>query len=297
MKTVYRVHPLILLFLAAGLLVWASCSKSNNSAAGSAASDDSASSLSTSSSISQAAYGDVYNQVMSTSESNNLNTAMPTFNKTASGETVTTMGIQPLGVTVTLSPDDTSTYPKTLTIDYGAGDTADGIIRTGELIVTLTGRLINTGTTVSVTFNQYTVAGYGLGGTYSFTNNSTQSGGLAFTTQISGGIVSYPNNGPFYTYSEADTLVQTAGLGTATFLDDVYNVTGQYSLGSSAGNNITAEITTPLVKDFSCGNFVSGVVSFTYDSIIRGALDYGTGTCDNQATLTIGHQSETVTLP
>lgn len=246
-------------------------------------------SLSSSGTTGQAAYGDVFNEVMSTDESSNLNTS-------AAGQTGNMAGIAELGKTVSLSPNDTDTYPKTLTIDYGAADTsASGVIRSGELIVVLSGRLIDAGTTVSVTFNQYKVAGVGLTGTYSFTNNTTGDG-LSYTTQVTGGSLTLPS-GASYTYSEEDTLVQTAGVGTPTFADDVYTITGSYNLASSVGNSLTAKVTTPLTREFTCGNIVSGVVSFTYDSIVKGTLDYGAGTCDDEATLTVGLKSETVTLP
>jgi hypothetical protein len=270
--------------LALGLTLWAACKKSSSSQ------DDAALSLSASGTTAQAAYGDVFSVVMSTSESNDLNTSV-------SQAAAQTGPVTTFGVTVGVSPSDTDTYPKTLTIDYGSGDTsATGVIRSGKLIVTLSGRLIDVGTTVAVTFDQYKVNGFGLAGTYSFTNYSQLGSGLSYTTAVTGGVLTYPS-GATYTYSEQDTLVQTSGVGTPTFTDDAYTITGNFALASSAGNRITAEVTTPLVREFTCGNIVSGVVSFTYDSAVHGTLDYGAGTCDDQATLTVGLKTQTVTLP
>jgi hypothetical protein len=284
-----KINPIITATLALSLTVWAACKKDNTSSSATAAQDDTAMSLSSSGTTGQAAYGDVFNEVMSTGESNNLNTSVV-------GQTGNMGATTEFGKTVSLSPDDTDTYPKTLTIDYGAGDTsAAGVVRSGELIVTLSGRLIDAGTTVSVRFNQYKVAGVGLSGTYSFTNNTTGNG-LSYTTQVTGGGLTLPS-GASYTYSEQDTLVQTAGVGTSTFADDAYTITGDYNLASSVGNTLTAKVTTPLIREFTCANIVSGVVSFTYDGIVKGTLDYGAGTCDDEATLTVGLKSQTVTLP
>ncbi len=75
----------------------------------------------------------------------------------------------------TISDSVPGEYPKTLTLDFGAGcSSVDIVIRTGKLIYTFSGPLFTPGTTVSVAFNQYTVNGYGIQGTYAITNNSTQ---------------------------------------------------------------------------------------------------------------------------
>ena len=72
--------------------------------------------------------------------------------------------------------DDTipGEYPKTLTLDFGTGCTsADGIMRKGKLIYVFSDPLLVPGATASVTFDQYVVNGYGVLGTYTITNNSS----------------------------------------------------------------------------------------------------------------------------
>ena len=85
-------------------------------------------------------------------------------------------------------------YPKTLTLDFGTGCTsADGIMRKGKLIYLFSGPLLLPGATASVSFNQYIVNGYGILGTYTITNNSSESLGISFTTQVTNGIITYPD--------------------------------------------------------------------------------------------------------
>ena len=180
-------------------------------------------------------------------------------------------------------------YPKTLTLDFGTGCTSiDGILRTGKLIYTFSGPLFTPGTTVSVSFNQYTVNGYGIQGTYAITNNSTQSG-ISFTTLVTNGILTCPDATNFH-YSHNKTYTQTAGASTPFDIsDDVYAISGNSAFSSSDGSSLVLNVTTPLVRNFTCLNITQGVVAFVYNQGISGTIDFGDGTCDNSATLKVGN--------
>lgn len=197
--------------------------------------------------------------------------------------------------TVSFNNADPNTFPKIMTIDFGTGCTTNGILRKGKIIATLSGKIRTAGTTISVTFDNYYVNGFKLEGTLSITNNSGGNG-LGFTTQTTNGKLTYPD-ASYYTHTGSHTLTQTAGAGTPLdFSDDTFSLTGSGTTASSAGNSLTVSITTPLVKKLDCKNIVSGVQAFTYNTV-SGTLDYGTGTCDNLATLTIGSYTQEVTLP
>ena len=78
-----------------------------------------------------------------------------------------------------------------MTLDYGTGCTIGAITRKGKLIVNLSGRLRNAGTTVSTSFENYFVNGYKLEGTFTITNN-TANNVLSFVTQTTNGKLTYP---------------------------------------------------------------------------------------------------------
>lgn len=197
--------------------------------------------------------------------------------------------------TVTLSPADTVTYPKTMTIDFGSGCTSStGITRKGKLVITLTGKIRKTGSVMSVSFVDYYVNGYKVEGTFTITNSSTANG-LVFTTQTTNGKVTFPS-GAWFSHSGTKTFTQTAGFGTPAFADDSYAITGSFSNANSEGKSVSGTITTALVKSFSCKNIVSGVIQFTYNGI-KGTLDFGSGTCDNAAVITVGTRAYPITLP
>lgn len=236
-------------------------------------------SLASGGSVSQSLYDDAFDVITTEGENNSVNGRVETC------------------ATVTLSPADTTTFPKTMTIDFGTGCvSSNGITRKGKIIATLSGKIRKSGTTASVTFSNYYVNNYHVEGTYSITTNSGSGNGINYTTAVSGGKITWPDGSTWFNYSGTHTLVQTGGIGTATISDDVFSWTGGFTSSSSAGKSLTVSITSPLVKSMSCKNIVSGVQAFTYN-VISGSINYGDGTCDNQATLTVGNRTQQITLP
>ena len=76
------------------------------------------------------------------------------------------------------------------------------------------------------------------------------------------------------------------GVGSGSWADNVFSVTGNRDLSFSTGFSHYAIVTDALRKEVSCPYFVSGKVEITRLNR-SGVLDYGEGTCDNLATLTI----------
>jgi hypothetical protein len=260
-------------------LVFTSCQKENDNDPD----QNQAAELSVASARSQAAYEDVFDIVLQDGEANGVSGRGESASRIASC------------ATVTISPLDPGTWPKTMTIDFGTGCTApNGITRKGKVIAVLSERIRLTGTTITVTFENYYVNNYKVEGTITITNNGGT--GLNFTRQVANGKLTYPDGTTYYTYTGSHSLAQTAGASTITFVDDVFNVTGGGTTVSSTGNSLTTNITTPLVKATSCHNVSAGVTQFTYNNL-SGSLDFGNGTCDNLATLTIGPFTQVVILP
>ena len=72
------------------------------------------------------------------------------------------------------------------------------------------------------------------------------------------------------------------------FADDVYSITGTANGTDANGRNYTANITTPVISKLTCKWFVSGKIEITPTNKSSRVVDFGSGTCDNQATVTIG---------
>jgi hypothetical protein len=278
-------------------LVIGSCKKSDVSNV-TASNDSKAATLSDSSTVAENVYYDVLNNAFVGYSDNVSSMGISQSGRT----TIMSTGTEGTGTghlscaNYTISDSVHGHYPKTLTLDFGAGcSSIDGVLRTGKLIYTFSGPLFSPGTTVSVSFNQYTVNGYGIQGTYAITNNSTQNG-ISFTTLVTNGILTCPDATNFH-YSHNKTYTQTAGASTPFDIsDDVYAISGNSAFSSSDGSSLVLNITTPLVRNFTCLNITQGVVAFVYNQGISGTIDFGNGTCDNIATLKVGSLTSTITL-
>ncbi len=81
--------------------------------------------------------------------------------------------------------------------------------------------------------------------------------------------------------------------------DNVYSVTGNWTTTFPNTNFQTSTITNPLIVKFACvpnnSPISQGIISFVRNSQTA-TLDYGNGTCDNQAIFTINGISYPITL-
>jgi hypothetical protein len=278
----------------------ASCKKDS---ASSNTNNTNAVTLSDSSTVADNSYYDVLNNAFVGFADNSTvwNTSTLHSDKTSTFSTNGTEGVNSGNLSCaiyTLSDTVPGQYPKTLTLDFGTGcSSADGVLRSGKLTYLFSGPLLFPGTTASVTFTNYIVNGYGLQGTYAITNNSTQNS-ISITTTVTNGIITYPDASNYH-YSHNRTYTMIAGASTPfNISDDVYSITGNSSFTSSAGSSIVWTIVTanPLIKAVSCRYISQGVVDFVYNQSVNGSIDFGNGTCDNAATITIGGIQHPITL-
>ena len=199
--------------------------------------------------------------------------------------------------TVTVTPQNT--FPKTIVIDFGAGGcvSADGITRKGKINITLSDYLHNPGTVAVLTFDNYYAAGFKVEGTITWTNTSTANG-ISWTRQITNGKVIEPIGGYYWTHAGTKSVTQTAGATTPlNLLDDVYSVTGNHTVTNPAGKTRTVTILEALEKKTICHNVTKGKMKIQGTTHFA-VLDYGDGTCDNIATITIdGNPPRTILLP
>lgn len=85
------------------------------------------------------------------------------------------------------------------------------------------------------------------------------------------------------------------GVGSGTWSDNVFLVTGNRDIDFSTGFSHYAIVIDPLRKEVSCPHFVSGTVEITRNNGM-GILDFGDGTCDNLAILTVNGVEYTIIL-
>ncbi len=198
--------------------------------------------------------------------------------------------------TVTVTPQNS--FPKTIVIDFGAGCTSiDGVSRKGKINIILSDYVHNNGSNAVMTFDNYFVQGFKVEGTITWTNTSTPNG-ISWTRQIANGKVTTPLSGYYWLHEGIKYVTQTAGSSTPlNLLDDVYSVTGNHTVINPAGKSRTATILEALEKKTICHNVSKGKIKIQGINHFA-ILDYGDGTCDNVATISIdGNPPRTIILP
>jgi hypothetical protein len=238
--------------------------------------------LSSQKAITDAYYDDVSAEVLQVNTENGL-TNQPSTQQMACA-------------TITISPQDQTTWPKTVTIDYGTTGCLglNGYLRKGKISYIIDKKLFNTGAKIIASFDNYSVNGYKLEGTYTITNNGSANG-INVTAVLVNGKVTHPD-GKWYSRASTTNWIQSAGMSTLTIIDDEYNLTGNGTISSSEGNTLTAASKTNLLRKVSCVNTVSGLLDLTYNNI-AGVLDFGNGECDKAAVITVAGKQYSVTLP
>jgi hypothetical protein len=194
---------------------------------------------------------------------------------------------------------------KTITLDFGAGCVGRyGRTRSGKVLITFDGTFDDGLANRTITFDNYFVDNRQIEGTVLLKNfNRDDAGILSATREVVDYKVTFPG-GESYTMSGSTTRAWISGEGDEIRGNEVVQVTGSYEGINSRGVEFKREITTPVIADFACwtsGGFLrtSGVIQMTITNSVRTrtrTLDYGDGTCDNTATVTVNGKAYTITV-
>lgn len=201
--------------------------------------------------------------------------------------------------TITVTPND-STYPKTVTIDFGDSCTGyDGKVRKGKLVLHFTGPVRRPGSVVTLTFVNYYVNAKHIEGTKIFTNLSEPPVNK-WSVEAVNCKVTFPG-GRGYTCNGIKTVKQIAGMATNIVRDDVYQINGRSRTVFTNGTIINLDTDDPLIKKVACPWISEGTLKIKInDRVLK--LDYGfpnNGDCDNKALLTWnnGNNQRVIILP
>lgn len=190
-------------------------------------------------------------------------------------------------VTITrVSPTQPLPFPKNISIDFGTGCSVNsGVVRSGKINITLSDSLRESLSIAVMTFDNYYVGGFKKEGTITWTHTNT-AGIKSWERDDENGKVTAPG-GRYWVHSGTQTVTQTAGFDTPSILlDDVFSTTGSATITNSSGTSRTAEITTALEKKVICENIDQGTIKIQGPSHYV-TIDFGDGTCDTIATLSI----------
>lgn len=185
----------------------------------------------------------------------------------------------------------------TLTIDFGATNCLcpDGRYRRGQIVVHFTTDVQRRVAGAVVTRQNYFVND----NQHTATRTFTDIGGGSFTVDVANASIIRANNGGTHSWTANWTFTRTAGYGTPQLSDDVYRVTGSASGTNRKNVTYTTIIDpqNPLIKRADCFKYyVQGTINITNANNKTMTLDYGNGTCDNLATVSVNGRTRTITL-
>jgi len=198
-------------------------------------------------------------------------------------------------------------FPLRIVVDFGTGCLGrDGRVRSGKIVTVYTGPLLHPGSVATTEFVNYKVDSISVEGTHKIKNTTGTTPGSNFREFIIDVIdakLTKPN-GDYSKWESHKKRTQIEGNGTLLPIDDVFRITGGAHGQVKQGNlifNWRSEIMEPLFRKFTCRWVSKGIVKTWRDALPGGSpwiavLNYGGGTCDNQATLTINGITQQITL-
>lgn len=193
---------------------------------------------------------------------------------------------------------DTTVTPRLLTIDFGTTNClcTDGRNRRGIINVSYSGQYRDSASVHTITFTNYFVNDNQVLGSKTVTNNGhNAAGNLSYSIAVNGQIIKAGGGGTI-NWTSNRTREWIIGESTAIWSDDVYLITGSANGTNAAGNSFNMTITTALRKEIGCRHFVSGAFSLTPSGKPTRYINFGSGACDNQATVTINGNIYNITL-
>jgi hypothetical protein len=180
-------------------------------------------------------------------------------------------------------------------VDFGESCTLNnGAVASGQVSISY-GSVQNGTRQITYTYQDFTYNSHEVLGGGTVVRNLENSNGNPQSVLNSDITVNFANTD----ISAARILTKTRewieGVGSGVWTDNVFLITGSWNTSFTNGLTRSGEVVTPLRREATCPYFVSGSLAITQNAF-DGVLDYGEGTCDNIATVTIAGQEFTIQL-
>ena len=203
--------------------------------------------------------------------------------------------------TVTITPDSTGTGGLA-NVDFGSINCMclDGHYRRGKINFTYTGPYSVSGTVITTSFDNYFVGKdstrmFKVTGSKTVTNLGHNSNGHTnFSINVVGHLLDAQGRTMDWTSTRGREWI--SGESTISWQDDEYLISGNANGTNFEGNSFTVNITHALDIDFSCYWIKEGTFDLTPSGKATRTFDYGSGICDNQASVSVNGQTFPVTL-
>lgn len=187
--------------------------------------------------------------------------------------------------------------PQVMTIDFGTSCTGkDGKVRSGKIIVTSTS--FTTFPSVrDKSFENYVVDGKKIEGSVTKTISKDQENGIRTAVVTENVTITFPDGAGTAT-RKANQTRQYQRSKLMNPADNQVVSWGSVEFTRISGVKVSKSVSAdkPLVFKVACQQLVSGVVAVTTSANRNWTIDYGDGTCDNKATLTIGDKTKEIKI-
>jgi hypothetical protein len=197
---------------------------------------------------------------------------------------------------------DTLAAAKTITVNFGATNCLcnDGRYRRGSIKMNFTGKYRDSLTVITITPQSYFVNDNQVTGSKTITNKGHNAANhLVYEINANISVVKAGGAGTVL-WNSTRQREWLSGENTLSWLDDTYAITGNASGTSASGSSFTSVITSPLIRNmaYACRrHFTAGTLEHTPSGKATRYINYGSGACDDQATVTINGNVYTITLP
>jgi hypothetical protein len=199
------------------------------------------------------------------------------LNKGASCATITWMNSQDtIGI---------NNWPVIILVDYGTVGCADydGKFKQGSFTAVFHNRFGDEGAMIDITLNDYKVNTVEYRGTITLKNN----GGRSYSSTVANGEVVL-SDGSTILYDGTSTLTWLSGHTTPSDAsDDSFEFTNDSECTNREDRHFVVTTTTPLLKSSDCEYITSGVLDLTPDELATRSVNYGDGSCDDEASVTV----------
>ncbi len=197
---------------------------------------------------------------------------------------------------------DTLIAAKTITVNFGTSNCLcnDGRNRRGSIILSFNGKYRDSLTVITITPQNYFVNDNQVSGSKTITNKGHNAANHLVYEINANMTIEKANGGGTITWSSIRQREWIAGENTVSWSDDIYSITGTANGTTSNSNSFSSTITSPLIRNMAVGcrkHFTQGILEHTPSGKAMRTIDYGNGTCDDQATVTINGNTYTITLP
>lgn len=192
---------------------------------------------------------------------------------------------------------DTSGPGTLITLDFGTTNCqgADGAYRRGQILISFSDKPFQPGAVRSIIFKGYAVNDFEINGAKSVTFKGLNASNQPYAEISSGLNIMHPDSSTA-TWSSNRTRTWVQGFRNFEPFDDAFEVMGSASGTTASGISYNLSITSPLRVESTCHNIVSGSIDISSPAFDTRNLDYGKGSCDNVASISVNGKSKQIIL-